>query len=188
MTVMRSRLRMWVAAGCLAVLAQPFAHAMPGRNRNKEEKLVAKIEREKNPGKKARLQIRLAKLNLVNADAAYDRQGYDEGKALLQQYLAQVKASWATLQSADNAIRKHLDAFKELEISLREDDRFLEDLRHRVPYPESEAIREIAKESSLVHTQVLEALFPDGFSPKGRSKRPLPPRSSLAVKAGAARS
>ncbi len=179
---------MWVAAACLAILIQPFAYAVPGRNKNKEEKLVAKIEREKNPGKKARLQIQLAKLNLVNAGAVYDRQGYDEGKALLQQYLAQVKASWATLQGADNAIRKHLRAFKDLEIALREDDRILEDLRRHVPYPESEAIRKIAEESSSVHRQVLEALFPDGFSRQEKSRRSLPPRSSLAVKAGAARS
>jgi hypothetical protein len=179
---------MWVAVACLAILVQPFARAMPGRNRDKEENLVAKIAREKNPGKKARLQIQLAKLNLVNAGAVYDRQGYDEGKALLQQYLAQVKASWATLQGADNAIRKHLRAFKDLEIALREDDRILEDLRHRVPYPESEVIREIAKESNLVHSQVLEALFPDGFPRKEKSRRSLPPGSSVAGKAGAARS
>jgi len=177
---------MLVAAACLAILAQPFARAWPGQKTDKEEKLMAKIARESNPGKKARLQLRLAKLMLTQADAAYHSRDFAGGRALLRQYLEQVKSSWATLEGTDNAIRKHLRAYKELEISLREDDRFLEDMRHRVPYPESESIREIAKGSSAVHAQVLEALFPDGFTPKGNSRRPLPPRSSLAVKAGVA--
>lgn len=179
---------MFVAAACLTILAQPFACAMPGRNKDKEEKLIAKIEREKNPGKKARLQVRLAKLKLEEADAAYRGRNFAEGKAVLQQYLDQVKASWATLQGADNAVKKHLRAFMNLEISLRENGRFLEDMRHRVPYPENKFIKEIERESSAVHDQVLEALFPGGFSPKRRSRRSMPPKSSVPVKVGAAKS
>jgi len=188
MSVMSPRVRLLIAAVCFAILAQPIARALPGRNKDKEAKLAAKIEHERNPGKKARLQIRLARLKLAEADAAYHRRNFAGGESLLRQYLDQVKTSWATLESADNAIRKHLQAFKELEIALREDDRFLEDLRRRVPYPESESVREIAKESRAVHAQVLEALFPGGFSGKGKSRRSLPPRSSLAVKVGAAKS
>lgn len=179
---------MVVAAASLVILVQPFACAMPGRNRDREEKLIARIEREKNPGKRARLHVRLAKLKLKDADAAYHSRKFVEGKALLQQYLDQVRSSWATLQGADNAIRKHLGAFKDLEISLREDDRFLEDMRHRVPYPESEAVREIEKESSTVHNQVLEAIFPSGFSPKGRKKHLLTPRSLTSAKPGRVKS
>ena len=179
---------MAVAAACLVILVQPFACAMPGRNRDKEENLIARIKREKNPGKKARLHLRLAKLKLREADAAYHSRNFAEGKALLQQYLHQVRSSWATLQGADNAVRKHLGALKDLEISLREDDRFLEDMRHRVPYPESEAVKEIAKESSTVHNQVLEAIFPSGISPKGRKKRLLTPRSLILAKPGAVKS
>lgn len=161
---------------------------MPGRSKDKEQKLIAKIERQKNPGKKARLQIQLARLKLKQADAAYDRRDFTGGKTLLQKYLEQVRSSWATLQGADNAIKKHARAFMALEISLREDDRLLEDLRRSVPYPENEGIKEIEKESGAVHTQVLEALFPGGFSRKKGSKRSMPPKSSVRTKAGAAES
>jgi hypothetical protein len=180
--------RMVVAASLLAILGQPSVHASPGRNKDKEEKLIAKIERENNPGKKARLQLRLAKLNLREADRAYHARDFAEGKALLRQYLGSVKDSWTTLQAADNGARKHLRAFKDLEISLREDDRFLEDLSHRVPYPESETIKEIAKESSAIHNQVLEAIFPGGISPRGRGKRLMPPRSAMPGRLGAVQS
>lgn len=185
---MRANLRLVVAAACLALLVEPLAYARPGRNRNQEEKLTAKIERERNPGKKARLQIRLAKLKLKQADAAYHARHFEEGKARLQQYLDQVRRSWATLQGADNAIGKHMKAFKALEISLREDDRFLEDLRHRVPYPESEAIKAIAKESSEVHNEVLEAIFPAGFHPKRRKNRLLHPKRPVPAKPGTVKS
>lgn len=175
---------MVLAAACLSILWQPFAVPSPGRNHDKEEKLAARIESEKNPGKKARFQLRLAKLKLSEADDAYRSRNFDQGKLLLQQYLREIRNSWETLQYTENAVRKHLGAFKDLEISLREDDRFLEDLRHRVPYPESEAIKEIEKESSEVHNQVLEAIFPSDFVPKKGRKRPSPPRGAIPSGAG----
>lgn len=175
---------MFVAVACLAILTQPFAYAVPGRSENKEEKLAAKIEREKNPGKKARLQIRLAKLKLKEAEAAYARRDFAQGRILLRQYLDQVKSSWATLEGTENAVRKHVRAFMEIEISLREDDRFLDDMRRHIPYPESEGIKEVEKESSAVHNQVLEKLFPGGFPRKERSPSSMPPESSLTVKVG----
>lgn len=183
---MNSSARMIVAVAFCAILAQPFVYSMPGQKQGREEKLVAKIEREKNPGKKARLQIRLAKLKLKQAIAAYDHRNFDDGKVLLQEYLKEVRNSWSTLQSADNAVRKHVRAFMDLEISLRENDRLLEDMRRHIPYPESEGIKVIEKESSMIHNQVLEALFPDGFRRKERSKRSMPPKGAAGAKASPA--
>lgn len=180
--------RMVVTAALLAVVGQPSAYAFPGRNKDKEEKLIAKIERQNNPGKKARLQLRLAKVKLKEADGAYRARNFAKGKALLQQYLGYVRESWTTLQGVDNGVRKHLGAFKDLEISLRENDRFLEDMSHRVPYPESETVKAIAKESSTVHNQVLQAIFPGGAPRRGRRKRLAQPKSAMPVKPGAVKS
>jgi hypothetical protein len=186
--MMRLNLRLVAAVACLALLGQPFVHASPGRNNDKEENLAARIEREQNPGKKARLQLRLAKLKLTEADEAYHLRNFAEGRKLLQQYLVQIRASWATLQRAENGVRKHLGAFKDLEIALREDDRLLRDMSRRIPYPESETVKAIAKESSAVHNQVLEAIFPVGDSPKARRKRPRAPESSMPPNVGAVKS
>lgn len=179
----------WVAATiCLAVLIDPFAYAIPGGKKDREQKLIAKIERQKNPGKKARLQVRLAKLKLEEANTAYLNRHFDEGKALLHQYLDEVRRSWATLQGAKDGIRKHMRAFKDLEISLRQNDHFLKDLRHSVPYPEGEAIKAIEKECSQVHQQVLEAIFPTGFRPRRKRDRLLHPRRKSPAKHGAVKS
>jgi hypothetical protein len=172
---------------CFGIWAWTAAYAAPARNQEKENNLAAKIEREHNPGKKARLQIRLARLKLNDADAAYRERDFAEGKSLLEQYLEQVRNSWSTLGSAQDR-RKHMGALKDIEIALREDDRFLEDLRRRVPYPESEAIKDIARESSEVHNQVIEALFPAGFPQKGKSKNQPAPKSSNPVSARALKS
>ena len=156
---------------CFAVLGQPFCYAFPGRAKDKEEKLIAKIERTKNPGKKARLQVRLARLKLIKAIDAYDHNDFQKGLALLQEYRQQIDLSWNTLEGSKRGVAKHFDAYKALEIGLREDGRLLEDLRMRVPYPESESIEEIAKECSKVHSQVLGVLFPPGKPPQ-KSKKP----------------
>jgi len=187
---MSLKTRMLVAAGCLAMLGIPFAYAIPGRNKDndKEGKLVEKIQREKNPGKKARLQIKLAKLKLSEADEAYHQKDFDRGKALLQQYLEQIKTSWATLHSANEAVKRHLEAFMKLEMSLSEDERFLEDMRHRIPYPESEFVKKVEEESSAVHAQVLEALFPTGYMRKQRTKGPGHSKIPVAAKVSAAKS
>ena len=179
---MRSPLCIVVAAACLAILGQPFVHAAPDRSNDKEQDLINKIEHETNPGKKAKFQFRLAKLKLTEADHAYRSRNFEGGKVILKQYLDEVRNSWATLQGTGSAIRKHLGALKDLEISLRENDRFLENLRHRVPYPESDFVKEIEKESSEVHNEVLEAIFPGGYAPKGKRK-PSPPESLGPVRA-----
>ena len=186
--VMSLIFRMVVAASLLAIPGQVSLHAFPRPSKDKEEVLIGKIARENNPGKKARLQLRLAKLKLKEAGQAYDTHDFEKGKALLQHYLGYVRDSWATLQGADSDVRKHLRAFKDLEISLREDDRFLEDLRHHVPYPESENVRKVAEESRAVHNQVLEAIFPDGKPPGRNQKRLRSPKSAVPAKLGALQS
>lgn len=179
---MRANFR-WVGAGaCVVVLLCPFAWATSGRKKTQEQKLAAKIEREKNPGKKARLQVRLARLKLKEANKAYLDRHFTEGESLLQQYLQQVRHSWNTLQGAKDVVRKHMRALQDLEISLRENDRFLGNLRRAVPYPESEAIKAVAKESSEVHEKVLEVIFPTGFRPRRGIDRLLHPKRLAPAK------
>jgi hypothetical protein len=175
-------LRLVVAMVGLAVLGPPFVYGIPGQNKGQEENLIARINQEQNPGKKSRLQLRLAKMKLKEGEEAYHARDFTEGKILLQEYLVHVRESWNTLEESEGGTRKHLGAYKELEISLREEDRSLEDLSHRVPYPEDESIKTIAKEISVVHNQVLEAIFPAGLPPKERNKRTMPSRSWMPAK------
>lgn len=180
---------MLVIAGCIAILGCPFAYAIPARNEHKkEEKLTAKIAREKNPGKKARLQMKLAKIKLIEANEAYLKKDFAEGKSLLKEYLEQIKTSWVTLQNSKEPVKKHLNAYMTLEMSLDHDERFLKDLREGVPYPHSEFVKQIENESKMVHDQVLEALFPSGFLREPRTRSPKHTKRPAPAKAGAAKS
>src|SRR5690349_6339249 len=152
---MISSLRMVVATVGILVLGQPLIYARSGQNKSQEDRLVARIDREQNQGKKARLQLHLEKIKLSEAHESYRAGNFAEGKALLQETLDLVRRTWATLQGADGGPRKHLGAYKDFEISLREEDRLLDDLSRLVPYPENESIEAVAKENRTVHNQVL---------------------------------
>lgn len=181
---MMTRAPLLGAVLCFAVLGQPFGYAFRPRAKDNEKQLAAKIAREKNPGKKARLQIRLARVKLTEAIQAYDANNFDQGWALLEEYRKQIDLSWKTLEGSERGVAKHFEAYKKLEINLREDGRLLEDLRRRVPYPENESIKTIARENSRVHSQVLGVLFPAGTPPE-KSKKPRR-RGALAAATSAA--
>lgn len=170
---MVTRVSVLTTVFCITLVGQSFCYASPGRgkNKDKEAKLAAKIERTKNPGKRARLRVRLARLKLMSAIAAYDDHDFERGLVLLQEYRRQIDLSWKTLEDTRRGVAKHFRAYQTLEIALREDERMLEDLRMRVPYPESESVERIAEESSKVHRRVLGVIFPPGQPPQ-KSKKP----------------
>lgn len=156
----------------LVIPGLPRCYASQSEKREiEEQKIVAKIAREKNPGKKARLEVRLARMKLLDASSAYDHNDFSKGQALLREYWQLVSRSWETLESTRRGTRKHFKAYKALEISLREDRRRLEDLSLRVPYPESESIQKIEEESSRLHGRVLGVIFP-GTTPLHKSTKP----------------
>ncbi len=171
---MRARITLFSALLCIAIAGPPSLCAFRPLSNKQETRLAAKIARAKNPGKKARLQIRLARAKLMDAIQAYNGDHFSEGLALLHEYRRQINLSWETLQRSKRGVSKHLRACMKLEISLREDGRMLEDLRRRVPYPANEPIKRISEESSRVHRQVLGVLFPPGTppqeNPKGRER------------------
>jgi hypothetical protein len=165
---MISRAFLIAAALSLVMPGRPCCYASPRRNNDsKEAEIVAKIAQEKNPGKKARLEIRLARLKLLDADSAYRHNDFLRGEALLQEYWRQIDLSWKTLESAPRGPSRHLKACRELEIGLREDGRRLEDLRDAVPYPDNDPIEKIAKEISRLHSRVMEVLFPASAPAQG---------------------
>lgn len=182
-SVMTSKILLGTALLLFTALGQCRGYAFGGRsqkNREREAKLLAKIEREKNPGKRARLQLRLARIKLQAAINSYNHDNFEKGLSGLREYRDLINASWNSLQNSRRGVSKHLRAYMALEIRLREDGRLLTDLRHQVPYPENEAIAKIEKENREVHRQVLGVLFPPG---RPREKSPKPRRSSFLLSA-----
>ncbi|MGH9431015.1 MAG: hypothetical protein ACRD3T_05685 [Terriglobia bacterium] len=149
----------------LAIVATFVAGAMlslplQARHGPSEAQLVARIQRERNPVKKAKLEVRLANVKLKQAISAYDGQKLSQGSNLLKAYLDDVKGAWHTLQASGRDPAKKPQGFMDLEISLRENMRHLTDARGRVYYANRGPIDQVRSQINNLDAQVLSALFP----------------------------
>ncbi|HKS96106.1 MAG TPA: hypothetical protein VJV74_08225 [Terriglobia bacterium] len=164
-----SRLPVALAA-CLAAVASWCAPArLLARHPDSEADLKARIGREQNPVKKAKYEIRLGRVFLTEAAAAYDKGDPDRCDALAGDYLAQIKDAWQLLRGTGRNPLKKPDGFRDLDIALREDARLLDDLQHRIPYDEREPVSKVAQEVNRIHAEVIQALFPqEPLEPKHR--------------------
>ncbi len=145
---------------CVLVLGAVLQVVSVAFARDTEAKLLAKIEREKNPVKKAKLEIELARLRLQKAQDAYGKDNPSEGLGLLKAYVDNMKSSWQTLRTSGRQASRKPQGFKQLEIALREDSRALEDLQRSLPYSDQEPVRKAVEEVLKMRSEVLQALFP----------------------------
>jgi hypothetical protein len=138
--------------------------ASPRKSRDKEAKLLSKLEREKNPVKKAKLETKLGRLKLTNAFKAYDQGQYDQCWKLLDEYMTRMNNAWADLVASGHQAVKKPDGFKQLEIALRESRRDLQDFETRITYEERQAADKIRAQTVELRSRVLNALFPGATS------------------------
>jgi hypothetical protein len=158
----------WSIAVGLALGAATFATPrVQGREEDKDEKLAEQIEAEKNPIKKAKFEVRLGRLKLNHAVDACEKDDHPRCQEFLGSFLTLMKGSWNRLEATGRVAAKEVDGFKQLDIALREESRQLEDLKHRVPYQDMDAITSAQKETDQLRAQVLHALFPVLDHPEG---------------------
>jgi hypothetical protein len=145
----------WLMAGVAlfdAVAAAP--------RHDTEEDLLARLQRESDPVKKAKYEIRLGRLKLVEAIDAFDHQDANKAQNLLDAYLTHIRSSWQLLQSSGRNAFRHPEGFKELDIALREDVRFIEDLSHRLSYFDRGNLVKTGEELEQIRAKVMKELFP----------------------------
>lgn len=145
--------------------------ASPVPARETEEQLLARLRNEPNPVKRAKFEIRLGRIKLLQAIEAYNKGDVEPGGQLLKAYLERMQSSWRTLRGSGRNAAKHPQGFKELEFALREHARLVEDLARRVPYFDRGPIEAALAEIEQVRDEVLRALFPAIGTP-ARSKKP----------------
>jgi hypothetical protein len=168
------KLRATVVAAALVpslLLWAGTAVAIPGKSHDDEAKLSSKLEREKNPVKKAKLEVRLGRLKLEGAFSAYSKGQYKDCWRLLDAYQDFMDRAWADLQASGKIAAKKSDGFKQLDIGLRESRRDLEDFETHITYDERQAVEKIRVRTENLHNRVLIALFP-AIAPKKNKQRP----------------
>ena len=150
-------------------LAAVFA-AVPSRSaargHDDPAKLRDQIEHQTNPVKKAKLEIRLARVELRQVVDAYSHNQSMQGQRLLAAYLQDMNDSWNVLRKSGRNAASNPSGFMQLEIALRENARVLRDLHDRVAYFDQAPIAKTLGVLNLLHSRVLLALFP-GAAPPG---------------------
>jgi len=154
---MHKGLGVWYLAVVLPVLCAASSLAVAYDN---EDQLLARLKTEQNPVRKAKLEIKLGDLKLLEAIAAYGKLDPEGGAKLLDAFLDHRKSAWKVLQLSGRKAAKQPQGFKELDIALREDVRALDDLAHKTAYDDRGPIEKCAKEIEAIRAEVLQALFP----------------------------
>jgi hypothetical protein len=171
--VMRGLLLPLFLAGLVGAASAP-------RQQDTEADLLARLGREQNLVKRAKLEIRLGRVKLIQATEAYDRGDVEECHQLLAAYLERMKGAWVTLQSSGRQAWRQDQGFRELDIALREDGRYLVDFKRRVLFQNRAPVERVAKEVDELRNRVLKALFPsEHLRRKSRRSEPNPPGPSL---------
>jgi hypothetical protein len=132
----------------------------------KEEHLLARVQKETDPVKKSKGQTRLARIKLEQAIQAYDHGNIEQGVQLVSVYLGWIKDSWQTLKSSGRNAARRPQGFKELDIELREDVRRLDDLKRRISFYDRGPLEQTGKDLEQLRAEVLQALFPVARPPE----------------------
>lgn len=163
-----TRLSVWLAV--LGILAAGSG----ALGRESEAQLLQRIRDEQNPVKKAKEEIKLANLKFAQVQDAYSQGNIEAGTKLLATFVEDMKTSWKFLQASGRKAVKQPDGFRELEISLREDARLLQDMGRRIDYFDREPVEKAAQELDQMRVEVLQALFPAGKSQPLNASPPPP--------------
>jgi hypothetical protein len=168
-------LRMNFACACLAALIS--VPPAPAFRTDTEEDLLSHIQREHDPVRRAKLEIRLARLKLQRGAEACVKDDLDACSQLLNAYLEFMKRSWKDMQSSGRNAVKQPSGFKELDIALREDAWSLDDYYRKIPYEDRDAVTPVIQQVGKLHDEVFAALFPSG-APRPAENKPLTPAAS----------
>lgn len=164
----RTGLSIWLAVGVILLAG------LSAMGRETEEQLQQRIQSEQNPVKKAKEEIKLARLQFVQVHDAYSQGHIEEGAKLLGTFVDTLKTSWKLLQGSGHKASKQPDGFRELEISLREHVRSVQDLGRIVSYFDRAPLAIAAQELEEMRVEVLHALFPGDIPLPAKSSPPPP--------------
>jgi DNA-directed RNA polymerase subunit K/omega len=151
----------------VGMVVQP---AVPALAHDTEAKLQDQLNREHNPVKRAKLEVRLGKLKLERAFGDYRRGEFQNCLKSLDEYQKAMQDAWTELESSGRSAVRKPSGFKQLEIALRESRRRLVDFEGRISYLQRHQVEKIRKETERLHNRVLDALFPS-LSPAAKKPR-----------------
>lgn len=122
--------------------------------------LRARFTRESNPVQRAKLMRQLGEEEFRKIGTAVAAGELSDAVSTLSQYRSEVQLCEKGLETSGINAEKHSAGFKQLEISLRETLRDLDELIVRVPADEQVPFVDARKELSEVSQRLMRKLFP----------------------------
>jgi hypothetical protein len=144
----------FAASGLLALFLAAWAAAGDDQARIK-----AKAQAEKDPIKRAQLEIRLAQFRLDGAQKAYEEGMPDKGLAELKEMMALVQDAHNRMFETGRNPRKKPKGFKEAEIKFREMTRRLKDLRLSIPVDDRDPLDSMIAKIGKMQERLLKGLM-----------------------------
>jgi hypothetical protein len=141
-----------------ALCVPHFAAAM--QTRDPAEAFRAKFTRETDPVRKAKILIPLGDFQFRDIQKEVGADNTQEALAILRQYRDEAEASQKALEATGHDPEKHPNGFKELQISLRESLRRLDNVIVDLSGDEQKPFRDIRQELGQMDRRLIHELFP----------------------------
>ncbi|MDA2912936.1 hypothetical protein MYX77_03065 [Acidobacteriia bacterium AH_259_A11_L15] len=121
--------------------------------------LRARLERENDPGERAKLAVKIGENLLEEVGRTYQEGDYEAGEERLAEYLDVLRQAHQELEASGRDARRHPKGFKELEIHLRKRRRELRDLARHLPFHQRAPVEQAIAEMGEMRTALLSALM-----------------------------
>jgi hypothetical protein len=154
-----ARITLLVFVFSLPAFCSPtFASAM--QTQDATEAFREKFTKENDPVRKAKILIPLGDAEFRDIQKEAGADNAEEALAILRQYRDQAQASQKALEATGHDPEKHPNGFKELQISLRESLRRLDNVIGDLSGDEQKPFRDIRQELDQMDRRLIHQLFP----------------------------
>ena len=145
--------------------------ALPARAQDAHAKLEAQYQSENDPVRKAKIVAKLGHFEIDQSRS--DLKAGDEEKALavLERYNDEVRKTGEALTASGIDPERRPAGFKELQISLREFIRQLDDLIITLPFDKRPWFQAVRSDISATQNSLFDALFPSGSGKGSKHNR-----------------
>ena len=165
----RKRTALVFAAMAAWLVIGPAVHAAAVQGEDARSKFQAQFDAESDPVRKAKLLARLGPLEMNEARAELRADNDEQALATLEHYNDEVRKTAEALTATGVDAQRHPAGFKELQISLREFVRHLDDLIFSIALDKRQWFQAVRSDLSATQNLLFDALFPtgNGKAPKG---------------------
>jgi hypothetical protein len=154
------RCRISIPVLIVTTMALSASLAISAAEQDSREKYEAQFQLERDPVAKAKILAKLGRFEIDEARADLKADKEEQSLADLEHYRDQVEGTVQALSATGVNAEQHPAGFKELQISLRETLRHIDELILQLPLDKRPWFQAVRSDLANSHNLLIEALFP----------------------------